>query len=192
VEELRDALVAATVASDVDALGRLVEQSLALTSLDESFLEVLAPALVEVGERWATGHVTIAQEHLASATVRTALQKLLSDARGDVRGTAVLACAPGERHEIGLLMLAVLLRSDGWRVAYLGADTPCADAVELAEGLNAAALCFSATSHDTAAALEQALAATPPPDSLAVLVGGSGTAQTDVRSTVRRLRNLAA
>ena len=41
-----------------------------------------------------------------------------------MRGTAVLACAPGERHELGLLALAVLLQADGWLAVYLGADTP--------------------------------------------------------------------
>ena len=40
----------------------------------------------------------------------------------------MLACAPGEQHDIGLLMLAVMLRADGWRVEFLGADTPVDDA----------------------------------------------------------------
>jgi methanogenic corrinoid protein MtbC1 len=124
--------------------------------------------------------------------VRAALQKLLSDQRADVHGTAVLACAPGERHEIGLLMLAVMLRSDGWQVAYLGADTPFADAVGLADRLDATALCFSAAAKESAQALARALTATPPRKSLAVLVGGRGTKKTDVREAVARLRKLAA
>jgi MerR family transcriptional regulator, light-induced transcriptional regulator len=192
VEELRDGIVAATVASDVDALGQLVDQALAIATLEESFVRVLAPALVEVGERWASGAVSVAQEHLASSTVRAALQKLLSDQRADVHGTAVLACAPGERHEIGLLMLAVLLRSDGWQVAYLGADTPFGDAVALAERLDATALCFSAASKESARALERELAAAPPRKSLKVMVGGRGTKKTDVRDAVAQLRKLAA
>jgi MerR family transcriptional regulator, light-induced transcriptional regulator len=192
VEELRDGIVDATVASDVDGLGQLVDQALALATLDESFGQVLTPALVEVGERWATGAVTVAQEHLASATVRAALQKLLSDQRADVHGMAVLACAPGERHEIGLLMLAVTLRSEGWQVAYLGADTPFADAVDLADGLDANALCFSATSKESAQDLDRQLAAAALRENLAVIVGGRGTKQTDVRDTVARLRKLAA
>ena len=192
VDELRGAIVAATVASDVHALGHLVNQALALSTLDESFLQVLTPALVEVGERWASGSVSVAQEHLASATVRAALQKLLSDPRADVRGTAVLACAPGERHEIGLLMLAVMLRSDGWQVAYLGADTPCADAVALSDGVDAAVLCFSAASKENAQALDRELASMPLRDSLKVIVGGRGTNRTDVRDTVAHLRKLAA
>jgi methanogenic corrinoid protein MtbC1 len=191
-DELKNGIVGATVTSDVDALGRLVDQTLALTSLEESLLHVLTPALVEVGERWASGDVNVAQEHLASATVRGALHKLLSDQRADVRGTAVLACAPGEQHEIGLLMLAVLLRSDGWRVVYLGADTPFTDAVGFSDGLDATALCLSAASRESAVALDEALAARPPRDSLAVLVGGRGTDQTDLRASVKQLRKLAA
>jgi methanogenic corrinoid protein MtbC1 len=191
-EELRSGIVDAAVESDVDALGQLVDQALAVSALDESFVNVLAPALVEIGERWAAGSVSVAQEHLASSTVRAALQKLLSDQRADVRGTAVLACAPGEHHEIGLLMLAVMLRSDGWQVAYLGADTPFADAVALADRLDASTLCFSAASTQSAQTLDRELTRTPPPESLTVVVGGRGTKKTDVRDTVARLHKLAA
>jgi methanogenic corrinoid protein MtbC1 len=192
VEELREGIVEATGANDLEALGQLVDQALALSTLDESFVQVLAPALVEVGERWASGAVSVAQEHLVSSTVRAALQTLLSDQRADVRGTAVLACAPGERHEIGLLMLAVMLRSDGWRVAYLGADTPYVDALALADELNARALCFSAASEESAKALDQAREAAAPRESLTVVVGGRGTTNTDARDVVARLRMLAA
>jgi MerR family transcriptional regulator, light-induced transcriptional regulator len=186
-EELRDGIVAATGASDPVALRLLVDQSLALTSLDDSFVHVLAPALAVIGERWASGHVSVAQEHLASSTVCAALLTLLSDRRAGVRGTAVLACAPGERHEIGLLMLAVLLRSDGWQVAYLGADTPYADAVGLADDLAACALCFSVASREGARELDDELAASPPRESLVVCVGGRGTETSDLREAVSRL-----
>lgn len=191
-DELQKGIVEATNASDVEALGRLVDQALALSTFDESFLHVLTPALVEVGERWVSGSVTVAQEHLASATVRAALQKLLSDQRADVRGTAVLACAPGEHHEIGLLMLAVMLRSDGWQVAYLGADTPCADALALADEVDASALCFSAACKESARSLDEELSSSPLRKSLAVVVGGRGTDNTDARGAVAQLRKLAA
>jgi methanogenic corrinoid protein MtbC1 len=190
--ELRTAFVTATIASDVDALGQLVDQALTLSTLDESFAQVLTPALIEVGEHWAAGMVSVAQEHLASSAVRGALQKLLSDQRADVRGTAVLACAPGERHEIGLLMLAVLLRSDGWQIAYLGADTPFVDAVALAERLDATTLCFSAASKESAKSLHSELATTPRHEALNVIVGGRGTKTTDARDAVTRLRAFAA
>jgi methanogenic corrinoid protein MtbC1 len=185
---LRAAFVEATLQTDVDGLMRLVDQALALPSLQQAFVDVLAPALADVGERWHAGEVTVAQEHLASASVRTALQKLLADARAGVRGVAVLACAPGERHEIGLLMLAVLLRGDGWQVAYLGPDTPLRDAVSLAERLSASILCFSAAMPEHAAGLSKALAREQVPKRLEVVLGGRATDGPDAHAAVETLR----
>jgi MerR family transcriptional regulator, light-induced transcriptional regulator len=188
--ELRDEIVDATLRTDVTGLGNLVEQAFSLSSLHEAFFEVLAPALIEVGVRWEAGDVTVAQEHLATSTVRAAMQRLLADARADVRGVAVLACAPGEQHEIGLLMLAVLLRADGWQVAYLGADTPVPDAVELARVVGATALCFSAGTSEGAQALEAEL--THVPTTTTVVLGGRGTDGGDAAAVVASLRRLAA
>jgi methanogenic corrinoid protein MtbC1 len=86
----------------------------------------------------------------------------------------------------------VMLRSEGWQVAYLGADTPFGDAVALAEGLDATALCLSAASRERARALDRELATTATRDSLAVIVGGRGTETTDARDTIAQLRKLAA
>jgi methanogenic corrinoid protein MtbC1 len=174
-EELRGAIVAGTRASDVDAVTAAVEQTLLTLAPETSFAEVLGPALVEIGELWARGEVSVAQEHLASGAVRAALLRLLADRRGSVRGVAVLACAPGERHEIGLLMLAVLLRASGWQVAYLGPDTPTEAAVALARELAASAILFSVTGRDAAAELEAALPLADVPEDVRVLVGGRAT-----------------
>jgi methanogenic corrinoid protein MtbC1 len=171
-DELRAALVASIDRADLPTLIGLVEQTLALNRLDEALADVLAPVLTTVGELWETGELTVAQEHLASTVVRAHLERLLADRRADVRGRAVLACAPGERHELGLLMLAVLLRADGWQVAYLGADTPAADAVALAERTGARLLCISATMPDSAERIARELPARRLPQGLAVVLGG--------------------
>lgn len=171
--ELRAEFVAAADRGDVQALRATVEQTLSLAPPKTAFREVLAPALVEIGDRWQRGELTVAQEHLASSAVTSALQRIVADLRGSVRGVAVLACAPGERHEIGLLMLAVLLHADGWQVAYLGSDTPVADAVSLAAQLQASLLCFSATIEEHARSLERELAVTRVP--CKVVVGGGAT-----------------
>ena len=78
--------------------------------------------------------MTTAEEHLVSEAVRSRLGHLLADAGGGVHGVAVLACAPGERHELGLMMATIALRRDGWKVVYLGADAPLADALALCGG----------------------------------------------------------
>lgn len=190
-DELHRSFVAATGRSDGAALAEIVDQALTLSTLERSFSDVLAPALVEVGERWRDGALSIAQEHLASSTVRAALERLLAVGRGSIRGAAVLTCAPGERHEIGLLMVAVLLRADGWQVSYLGADTPVADAAELASGLGASLLCFSAATSATATRLRRELESVRLPRTLSVLVGGRGTRGPDAVPAVHALRTPA-
>lgn len=187
-DELHNSFLDATSRSDGPGLAAVVDQALALSSLERSFTGVLAPALVEVGERWRAGRLTVAQEHLASAAVRSALERLLAVGRGSIRGAAVLTCAPGERHEIGLLMVAVLLRADGWQVSYLGADTPVADAASLATGLGASLLCFSAGSSATVTRLRRELERVRLPQTLSVLVGGRGTRGLDAVSAVHALR----
>ncbi len=191
-KELASALVEATIRTDVNGLARLVDQALSAPSLERSFDDSLAPALEEVGSLWERGEIGVAQEHLVTGTVRAGLQRLLSDPRGGLRGTAVLACAPGEHHEIGLLMLAVLLRADGWQVAYLGVDTPCGDALDLSARLGARALCFSATVAKAANALERQLASTRKSTSLTVLTGGAATGKREpLGGTLEQLRALA-
>ena len=91
----------------------------------------------------------MAQEHAITAKVRSHLDRFLADGRGGVRGVAVLACAPGERHDVGLLVLAVMLRSDGWRVEFLGADTPADAAIAFAERSGATVLGISTSRRDS-------------------------------------------
>jgi MerR family transcriptional regulator, light-induced transcriptional regulator len=186
------AIVDAALRSDVKGVSAVVEQVLLLDDVAAAFDSILAPALVEIGERWEAGDLSVAQEHLASGAIRAGLQRLLADQRGNVRGVAVLACAPGERHEIGLLMLAVLLRADGWQVAYLGADVPFSEATGFAEQIRADALCFSTTSSETAEGLHGSLAAARLRPGLRVLVGGRGVGSRDPRAAVAELRAAAA
>src|SRR3954454_24192150 len=101
--------------------------------------------------------MTAAEEHLVSEAVRSRLGHLLADAGGGVHGVAVLACAPGERHELGLMMATIALRRDGWKVVYLGADVPVADALALAEATSARVLGLSLATAARTDTLESGL-----------------------------------
>ena len=93
-------------------------------SFDAAARDVLLPYLRDLGERWERGEVSVAQEHFASIVLRG---RLLALARGWDRGAgprALLACAPGERHDLGLIVFGLALRQHGWRITYLGPDTP--------------------------------------------------------------------
>lgn len=93
---------------------------------ETALVGAILPELRSIGDRWAAGTVTVAQEHFASTLVRA---RLLGLARGWDEGRGrrvVLACVPGELHDIGLLCFGLVLRRRGWRILYLGQDTPIA------------------------------------------------------------------
>ncbi len=203
-EELRDALIASIGDSEPLALSATLDQAFAVLSLEQALTDVVTPALRWAGEAWRRGELTVAQEHAITAKVRAHLGKLISDGRGGVHGVAVLACGPGEQHDIGLLMLAVMLRADGWRVEFLGADTPVDSAIAFADGIGATMLCISAAREESVELLRASLASTAPPADAALVVGGAGITPgiaRELRATyadakldlaVGRLRNFAA
>jgi MerR family transcriptional regulator, light-induced transcriptional regulator len=170
---LRDAIVTAVAETDTRRLAALVEQSFTLYDVETAVEEIVAPALRQIGDGWQAGAERIAEEHMLSEVVLARLRTLLGDRRPAVRGTAVLACAPGERHELGLLALAVLLQADGWLAVYLGADTPLEAAMTTAVRTNADLLCLSASDAAVRAELETALAEVELPEKLVVVTGGA-------------------
>ena len=84
-----------------------------------------APAAVRAGRRdEELGRIGIAQEHFASSLVRRRLGALSLTWGVGTGPVAVLACPPGEFHDIVLLSFGVLLGRAGWRIRFLGPDTP--------------------------------------------------------------------
>jgi DNA-binding transcriptional MerR regulator len=121
---LRAALAAAVDRFDEAAAQALLDRAVAALSVDALLLELVLPYLHELGARWERGEVSIAQEHFASGLLRG---RLLGLARGwglGVGPTALLACLPGEFHDLGLIAFGLALRARGWRIVFLGADTP--------------------------------------------------------------------
>ena len=101
-----------------------LEQMLSEYPVQAVMRTVLLPYLHDVGERWAQRRSTVAQEHFATNYVMFRLATL---SRGWDRGLgprALLACAPGELHTIGLICLGIALHHHGWRITFLGATTP--------------------------------------------------------------------
>lgn len=110
-----------------------------------TFLDLIAvPSLERIGQGWADGSVSVAQEHMASAVFRRVLGWLLRVY--EVHGAApriVLATPQGQAHELGALLAAVSAAAEGWRVTYLGPDLPVAELVRAAEQTRADAIALS-------------------------------------------------
>ena len=97
--------------------------------------QLLSPAMQEIGDRWAAGTVSIAEEHVASGLMHRLLARLgaVHRTRGRTTGTVLLAAVSGERHALPLSLVADVLRDQGLRVVDLGADTPADEVRDAAQ-----------------------------------------------------------
>jgi MerR family transcriptional regulator, light-induced transcriptional regulator len=135
-EAHRDSFLRALVERDSAAARRAIDAAVSGEfSVEDIYLEVMQPALYEIGHRWALGDLNVAQEHYAT-TVAQSLLDVLSASRphppSDGR-LALITATPEEQHTLGARMLADFLEADGWEVLLLGAGPPARDVVELVD-----------------------------------------------------------
>jgi methanogenic corrinoid protein MtbC1 len=144
------------IGHDENRAGELLREVHALFDLRAVCMEVLVPALRDIGEAWYRGEIRVTTEHFASAYLRGKLLSLLQ-AYPSRRGAplVLIGCAPTEQHELGSLMLAVLLRSEGLRVEYLGPDIPIEDLAEYASYEKPGMVILSATTESAARELRR-------------------------------------
>lgn len=148
VDALREALADALDRFDESRAQRIFDRLLALTTLDTLLLEIVLPYLHQLGERWERGQVSVAQEHFASGVVRGRLLGLARDWGRGVGPVAVLACLPGEQHDIGLITFGLALRARGWRIVYLGSDTPVQTIEQVTRAFDSSIVVLSAVSTE--------------------------------------------
>jgi MerR family transcriptional regulator, light-induced transcriptional regulator len=138
---------------------------------------VIAPALRRIGDGWASGQVSIAQEHRASAICERLIALHAGQPGGRPRGRAVVATPPGERHGLPALMAATCLREDRWLVHHLATDLPVAEVTRLAATVRADLVVFSSATPEGARrarfAARDAAAGDPRPLALAGRPGDS-------------------
>lgn len=91
-------------------------------------VDVVAAVQRRVGQRWADGTWSVAQEHAATTIANSSLEAVSRLTRGSVpeRGRAVVACAEHEWHALPAMLVSNALRTRGWHVTMLGASTPTA------------------------------------------------------------------
>ena len=145
---MREELAEALDAFDEPRAQAIVDRLLALATVETLLSEVIIPYLRELGERWERGEASIAQEHFASAVLRG---RLLGLARGWGLGlgpVAVLACLPGEQHDLGLIAFGLALRSHGWRIVYLGPDSPIETVTDVSDRLEPTLVVLNAMSRE--------------------------------------------
>ena len=174
--KLEQELTAALLRLDSSGADAILAQAFARFSLDDICLRLIEPVLVQIGEGWHNGTVSIGQEHFATGFMRRKLHALLN-VYDVVAGhkTIVAACLPGEQHDVGLLILALALVRRGYRVVYLGADLPVEGLLPVVEQVRPDLVCLSAASVVTAeevGVVAEAIRALP--NAPVVVAGGRG------------------
>src|SRR5664280_2042616 len=155
-----DAAPRADLADTADALRQALDdldEPLAQAVLDrlltdftvETVLrDVVMAYLNELGHRWARGVVSVAQEHFASNVLRGRLAGL-ARGWGNGRGPqALLACPPDELHDLALLAFGIVLHRGGWRIEYLGANTPMPDTIQVTSATRPGLVVLAATTPE--------------------------------------------
>ncbi len=136
------AVTAALEAVDSGALG-----------IADLYTLVVAPLLADTGSAWRNGTTRVWEEHYASATARTIIEALAprvtaAAAETTERDTTVLlACPPGEYHDLGLRMVFDRFLLAGYPAHFLGADTPVSEICHAAETLGIGLVVLSASTH---------------------------------------------
>lgn len=137
-------------AFDEEAADRALVGLLWDVPLSEALTRVVIPFLTQIGDRWEDGSLSVAHEHFASNLLRRRLSALAHQREvlptpGLRRPRVLLACPPGERHDLMLLCFSLLLGERGWRTLFLGADTPVTALVSAARTVGADAVVLAAT-----------------------------------------------
>lgn len=174
-----EAYLEALRAGDKRAAFRLLDDALDRgEELSTLYLEVVQPAMREIGRLWQDNVLTVAEEHLATAITESAMNRMFERVFvwRDVRTPKLLAaCASEERHQLGLRMLCDLLEMEGWETTYLGASVPIESLVALVQTREPDAVAISATIAPHLPRVRdaiRAIRAAPLPRQPLIVVGG--------------------
>lgn len=143
--------------------------------IHDVYLRVFQPVQYEIGRLWQLNQVTVAQEHLCTATTQLIMSqlypRLFSGAPPHHR--IVVACVSGDLHEIGARILADFFEMEGWDACYAGANMPTEGLAEMVKEQKADVLAVSATMVHHVDRVRDAVAAVRASQPrTAILVGG--------------------
>ena len=174
--ELATALRQALDAFDEPSAQAVFDRLVSDLSLTAVLRDVVLPYLADLGERWQRGTASIAQEHFASNIIRGRLAGLARGWGGGHGPRAILACPPGEQHDMALMIFGIVLNRNGWSIDYFGINTPVEELERAVDATRPDLVVLAATIPETLESLRPKLAALARRAPLA-LAGAGATAQ---------------
>lgn len=143
---------------DNPASEEVLDRAISALNIDAFVGDLILPVLRRIGERWSLGDVSVAQEHFATNLLRGRLLGLARGWGGGEGRLALLACPSGELHDVGLIGFGLALRERGWRITFLGSDTPVESIATCVEETEPDAIVVFARNEDLLVAIEPELA----------------------------------
>lgn len=162
---------------DEYALDSVYNDALSLYPVDVVNQHLTAPLLRILGERWKEVDTGIAEEHFFSVYLRNKLGTRIHHINQRSSGPLLLlACLPGEFHELGLLFFALSSVNFGYRVLVLGANTPLEQLPGVLKKRACAAVILACSSRPSRGVLENELHELVSKARIPVFVGGKTAA----------------
>lgn len=164
---LQKALLDALLNYQEDEAEAILARAFALYPVEHVGEYIIMQVLVEIGERWHRGELSITREHYATNYLIQRLAAILRVAPNATNRSLIwVGCAPGELHEVGALLLSIYLRRAGYTVRYLGQNLPIEDLVAEVKAIKPDMVLLSATTVEAALSLQplcEMLASIDPP-----------------------------
>ena len=163
----------AIVRFDTNGLDQTYNDALSLYPIDLVTKHLVFPLLKELGVRWAEKEGSIAEEHFFGAYLRNKLGARFHHHAANQDGPLlVAACLPGEHHEVGLMLFCLSALNHGYRLVYLGADTPFSELKIPVERSEAHAILLSGSIGPDASLISSGLSSLAKSVKVPVFVGG--------------------
>lgn len=189
-----DTVFAALEKYDVAEFQRLLSIELSSLGATRFAREVAAVVLVEVGERWASGQIAIAQEHLATSVIRSLIGSALQPSAVSIDGPRIIfATPPSEYHELGLMMAALTSLGAGANPYFLGTSLPVDEIVKATEKVGAQFVALSLVTSriaDAQSVIDELRSLLD--DSVQIWLGGVAAADISLQSGVEHIENFEA
>ena len=152
---LQKELINALLAFDEDGAEHVLAEAFSLYPLELVGENLIAPVLVEIGERWHRGEITVTREHYATSLLQQRLAAILRTAPHPNKKNLIwVTCAPGEDHEMGAMLLTIYLRRAGYQTQYLGKNIKASDLINDVNQYQPTLIMLSATTQESAVNLQ--------------------------------------
>jgi len=137
-ESIIASCVEAIKAYDAKSLETLLLKASSKMNQPQLIENLIIPLVYKVGDLWHDGYIRVANEHLASAVLRSFLSNLIERHVPNDNAPIIIAATPrGQDHELGAMIASVVAASAGWKVIYLGPNLPVEEIAAVADSLKA-------------------------------------------------------